>query len=130
MLDPRREGAVPLNDQPETVASHQVSVVGAAVLIALGAGFGGPIGGLAAVAGLALARRCGYRAVAAGAIVALGVAAVLTVVEARATGASSDYLFYFALDRPLAADAGVVAGILGFVAIVLAAREERDTPDG
>ena len=119
-----------MNHQLRTVASQRVSVVGAAVLIALGAGIGGPVGGLAAVAGLAVARRRGYRTVAAGAMVALGVAAVLTVVEARATGASIDYLFNFALDRPLAADAGVVAGVLGLVAIVLATREERATPDG
>ena len=103
----------------------RASVVGGVALVVVALLIGGPIGGLAAIAGLAIAAWWGYRAVAAGALLALGVAAVLTVIEAPATGEASDYLFDFALDRPLAAQAGRVAGVLALVAVAVAAMRER-----
>ena len=89
------------------------------VLVVIGVVIGGPVGGVAAVAGLLLACWRGYRAVACAALLVLLVAAVLTVVEAPTTGQAPDYLFDFALDRPLAAEVGRVAGILAFVAVAL-----------
>jgi MFS family permease len=102
------------------------ALVGGVVLVVVAAIVGGPVGALAALAGLAIAAWRGYRAVAAAALVALVIAAVLTVLEAPATGRAPDYLFDFALDRPLAADAGLCAGILLLVAVVLGARRERE----
>ncbi len=95
------------------------------VVVAIGAGVGGVVGGLAALAALGLARWRGPRAVAAGAFVMLAVACVLTVLEAPASGRAADYLFNFALDRPWASHAGLAAGVLTLVGIVLAARDER-----
>jgi hypothetical protein len=106
--------------------SSRATVVTGAVLVAVGVVVGGLVGGLAALAGVALARWQGYRSVAAAALVALVVAALLTAFEAPATGDASDYLFDFALDRPLAAEAGRIAGILVLVAVVLAAIRERE----
>jgi hypothetical protein len=103
----------------------RASIVGGVALVAVALVIGGPIGGLAAIAGLVIAAWRGYRAVAAGALLALGVAAVLTVIEAPATGEAPDYLFDFALDRPLAAQAGRVAGVLALVAVTVAAMRER-----
>ena len=100
-------------------------VVRAIALVVVGAVIGGPIGAAAALAGLGIARWRGYRAVAGAALLVLIVAAVLTVVEAPATGEAPDYLFDFALDRSLAAEAGRVAGVLALVAVVLAAVPER-----
>jgi hypothetical protein len=100
-------------------------VVGGVVLVAIGALVGGVVGGIAAIFGLAIARWRGYRAVALAALVALVVAALLTVIEAPATAETRDYVFDFALDRPLAADAGLVAGVLAVVAVALAAVRER-----
>ncbi|HEU5300670.1 MAG TPA: hypothetical protein VFW06_00375 [Acidimicrobiia bacterium] len=108
----------------------RAELLGAGLLIAVGAGLGGVVGGLAALAALGLARWRGPRAVAAGAFVMLALAAVLSVVEAPTTGRAVDYLFDFALDRPVASDAGLAAGILAFVGIVLAARAERAGPRG
>lgn len=99
--------------------------VGTIVLVALGVLIGGVAGGLAAIAGLGIARWRGYRAVAGAALLALVVAIALTVVEAPATGEAADYLFDFALDRPGAAEAGRVAGVLAVVAVALAAVRER-----
>ena len=60
-------------------------------------------------------------------------AALATVLEAPATGEAGDYLFDFALDRPLAAQLGRVAGVLFVVAVALAAaasvRQHRQMPD-
>jgi hypothetical protein len=103
----------------------RASILGGVALVAVALVIGGPIGGLAAIAGLVIAAWRGYRAVAAGALLALGVAAVLTVIEAPATGEARDYLFDFALDRPLAAQAGRVAGVLALVAVGVAAMKER-----
>jgi hypothetical protein len=103
----------------------RASIVGGVALVAVALVIGGPIGGLAAIVGLGIATWWGYRAVAAGALLALGVAAVLTIIESPATGEAADYLFDFALDRPLAAQAGRVAGVLALVAVVLAAMQER-----
>jgi MFS family permease len=100
-------------------------VMGAVSLVVVGVVVGGPIGGLAALGGLGLAGWRGYRTVGAAALVALVVAALLTVLEAPATGDAPDYLFDFALDRPLAATAGLVAGVLTLVAVALAALHER-----
>lgn len=97
----------------------------AGLLVAIGVGVGGIIGGLAALAGLGIGHWRGPRAVAASAFGMLLLAALLTVLEAPATGRASDYLFDFALDRPDASDAGLAAGVLALVAIVLAARVER-----
>lgn len=108
----------------------RVSVAAAVALVVAGFVIGGAVGGLAAIAGLAIAAWWGYRAVAAGALLALGVAAVLTLIEAPATGEAGDYLFDFALDRPLAAQAGRVAGVLALVAVVLAAVRERAPSSG
>jgi hypothetical protein len=77
------------------------------------------------VVGLAVAWWRSARAVAGLALVALVAAALLTVLEAPATGEASDYLFDFALDRPLAAELGRVAGVLVIVAVALAAARER-----
>jgi hypothetical protein len=103
----------------------RASIAGAVALVVVSILIGGPIGGVAAIAGLAIAAWWGYRAVAAGALLALGVAAVLTVIEAPTTGEAADYLFDFAIDRPLAAQAGRIAGVLAVVAVVLAAVRER-----
>jgi hypothetical protein len=100
-------------------------VVTAVVLVVIGALVGGFAGGAAAFAGLAIARWRGYRSVAGVALAVLILTAALTVLEAPATGDAADYLFDFALDRPLAAEAGRVAGVLTIVAIALAARRER-----
>lgn len=100
-------------------------VIGAVVLVVVCAAVGGVVGGAAALAGLGIARWRGYRAVAGAALLVLVVAAVLTVVEAPTTGRAPDYLFDFALDRPLAAEAGRVAGVLAIVALALAAVRER-----
>jgi hypothetical protein len=51
-------------------------------------------------------------------------------VEAPGTGDARDYLFDFALDRPLAAEAGRIAGVLALVAVVLAAARERAPTSG
>lgn len=105
-------------------------VIGAIALLAVGVVIGGAIGGVAALVALGLARWRGYRAVALAALVLLVVAAVLTVVEAPATGEARDYLFDFALDRPLAAEAGRIAGVFAVVAVVLAAVVERARSPG
>jgi len=105
------------------------TLAGGAVLVVIGAGVGGVFGGLAALAGLGLARWRGARAVAAAACVMLALAALLTIVEAPATARAADYLFDFALDRPWASHAGLAAGVLAFLAVVLAARAERE-PSG
>lgn len=105
-------------------------LVGAGLVVAVGAGIGGLVGGLAALAGLGLARWRGPRAAAAGALAMLALAALLSVLEAPASGRAVDYLFDFALDRPVASDAGLAAGVLAFVSIVLAARAERASPPG
>ena len=95
------------------------------LVVAIGTGVGGVVGGLAALAALALARWRGPRAVAGGAFAMLAAAALLTVLEAPASGRAADYLFNFALDRPWASHAGLAAGVLTLVALVLAARDER-----
>ncbi len=100
-------------------------IAGWCVLVVIGTGVGGIVGGLAAVAAIGLDRWRGPRAVAAGAFTMLALAALLTVVEAPASGRAAEYLFDFALDRPLASNAGLAAGILALIAIVLAARAER-----
>ena len=114
--------------------SRTVIVAGAIALVAAGVGVAGWVGAAAALAGLAIARWRGYRSVAAAALLALAVAALLTVIEAPATGEARDYLFDFAIDRPLAAEAGRVAGVLAMVAVLLAAVRERApssvAPDG
>ena len=102
-----------------------VPLVGALVLLVLGAGLGGFVGAGAALVGLAVARRWGSRAPVAAAIVMLALAAVLSVVEAPASGRGPDYLFDFALDRPVASDLGLAAGVLALVSLVLAAWFER-----
>lgn len=107
------------------IPTDRRTVVGWAVLVAIGVGFGGIVGGLAALAGLGLARWQGPRGVAAGSFVMLALAALLTVVEAPASGRAADYLFDFALERPWASRAGLAAGVLALVAIILAARAER-----
>jgi ABC-type uncharacterized transport system permease subunit len=96
-----------------------------AALVALGVVVGGPAGGVTALVGLAVAAWRGDRAVAGLALLALCAAAVVTVVEAPTTGDAADYLFDFALDRPLAAELGRIAGILVLVAVALAAARER-----
>ena len=96
-------------------------------LVAVGVVVGGAPGGLAAVAGLGIAWWRGHRAVAGAALLALVAAAVVTVVEAPASGDAGDYLFDFALDRPIAAELGRIAGVLVIVAIALAAARERAT---
>jgi hypothetical protein len=96
-----------------------------AALVAVGVVIGGPIGGLTVVVGLVVAWWRGYRDVAGLALFVLVAAAVATVLEAPATGEASDYLFDFALDRPLAAQLGRVAGVLFVVAVALAAVRER-----
>jgi hypothetical protein len=101
------------------------TIVGRLALVAAAVVIAGPVGAATAIAGLLIARWRGYRSVAAAAVVALVLAAVLTVVEAPATGQARDYLFDFALDRPLAAEAGRVAGVFALVAVVLAAVRER-----
>jgi hypothetical protein len=106
--------------------STRATALTGVVLVAIGIVVGGLVGGLAALAGVLLARWQGYRSVAAAALVTLVLAALLTAFEAPATGDASDYLFDFALDRPLAAEVGRVAGILVLVAVVLAAIRERE----
>ncbi|MFO7591616.1 MAG: hypothetical protein R6X23_12085 [Acidimicrobiia bacterium] len=105
-------------------------LVGAGLVVVVGAGVGGLVGGVAALAGLGLARWRGPRAPAAAAFAMLALAALLSVLEAPATGRAVDYLFDFALDRPVASDAGLAAGVLAFVSIVLLARAERARPPG
>jgi hypothetical protein len=99
--------------------------LGTAALVAVGVVIGGYAGGLAAVAGLVVASWRGYRAVAGFALLLVVAAAVATVLEAPATGEAVDYLFDFALDRPLAAQLGRAAGVLFVVAVALAAVRER-----
>lgn len=106
----------------------RMDLVGTGLVVVVGAGVGGLVGGVAALAGLGLARWRGPRAPAAAAFAMLALAALLSVFEAPATGRAVDYLFDFALDRPVASDAGLAAGILAFVSIVLAARAERAQP--
>jgi hypothetical protein len=96
-----------------------------AALVAVGVVIGGAIGGVTALVGLAVAWWRGYRDVAGLALFVLIAAAVATVLEAPATGQASDYLFDFALDRPVAAQLGRVAGVLFVVAVALAAVRER-----
>jgi MFS family permease len=110
--------------------SSTARVIGAIAIVAVGLLIGGPIGGITALVALGLARWRGYRAVALAALIVLVIAAVLTVVEAPATGDARDYLFDFALDRPLAAEAGRIAGVLALVAAVLAAARERAPASG
>jgi hypothetical protein len=93
------------------------------VLVTLGAFLGGLVGGLAAVLGLLLARWRGYRFVAACALAVLVVAALLSVVEAPAD--AHHYIFHFAEDRPLAAEAGRIAGVFVMIFLALAAWRER-----
>jgi hypothetical protein len=97
----------------------------AVVLVAVGILIGGVIGGLAAVVAVAIGLWRDYRVVAAVALGALVAAALLTAFEAPATAEPADYLFDFALDRPLAAEVGRIAGIFVLVAVVLAAIRER-----
>ncbi|MEX2255489.1 MAG: hypothetical protein WEC34_08625 [Acidimicrobiia bacterium] len=97
----------------------------AIVLVAIGIVIGGAVGGVTALVAVGIGRWRGARAVAAAALMALVVAAVLTVVEAPATGDAPDYLFDFALDRPRAATASLIAGVFALVAVVLAAVHER-----
>lgn len=104
---------------------NRQALAGAGLLVAIGVGVGGIIGGLAALAGLGIGHWRGPRAVAASAFGMLLLAALLTVLEAPTTGRASDYIFDFALDRPVASDAGLAAGVLVLVAIVLTARAER-----
>jgi MFS family permease len=99
--------------------------VTAVVLVAVGVVIGGVIGGLAAAVAVAIGLWRDYRVVAAVALVALIVAALLTAFEAPATAEPADYLFDFALDRPLAAQVGRIAGVFVLVAVVLAAIRER-----
>ena len=99
--------------------------VTAVVLVAVGVLIGGVIGGLAAAVAVAVGLWRDYRIIAAVALVALVVAALLTAFEAPATAEPADYLFDFALDRPLAAQVGRIAGVFVLVAVVLAAIRER-----
>lgn len=96
-----------------------------AALVAVGVAIGGPIGGVTAIVGIVVAWWRGARDVAGLALFVLVAAAVTTVLEAPATGEASDYLFDFALDRPLAAQLGRIAGVLFVVAVALAAARER-----
>ena len=98
----------------------------AIVLVAIGAVIGGIAGGLAAAVAVAIGLRRDYRLVALVALVALVVAALLTAFEAPATAAPTDDLFDFALDRPLAAEVGRIAGVFVLVNVVLAAIRERE----
>lgn len=95
------------------------------VLVAVGVLIGGVVGGLAAAAAVAIGLWRDHRVVAAVALIALVVAALLTAFEAPATAEPADYLFDFALDRPLAAQVGRIAGVFVLVAVVLAAIRER-----
>lgn len=104
----------------------RAQVVSGIVLVAVGIVIGGIVGGVAALAAALLAGWRGYRTVALAALVLLVITAVLTVVEAPTTGQAHDYLFDFALDRPLAAEVGRIAGIFVLVAVVLAAVRERE----
>ncbi len=99
--------------------------VTSATLVAAGVVVGGLVGAVAALVAVLVGFWRGYRTVAGVAFVVLVVAALLTAFEAPATGQAPDYLFDFALDRPLAAQAGRVAGIFVLVAVVLAAIRER-----
>ena len=96
-----------------------------AALVAFGVVIGGPVGGVTVVIGLVVAGWRGYRDVAGLALLVLVAAALVTVLEAPATGEAADYLFDFALDRPLAAQLGRAAGVLFVVAVALAAVRER-----
>ena len=95
------------------------------VLVAIGIVIGGLVGGLAAAVAVAVGVWRDHRVVFAVALVALVVAALLTAFEAPATAAPTDYLFDFALDRPLAAEVGRIAGVFVLVGVVLAAIRER-----
>jgi MFS family permease len=108
-------------ERPTTLAGW----VAVGALVAVGVVVGGPIGGVTTLVGLAVAWWRSSRAVAGLALVALVAAALLTVLEAPATGEAGDYLFDFALDRPLAAALGRIAGVLVVVAVALAATRER-----
>jgi hypothetical protein len=107
--------------RPTTVAGW----LAVAALLAVGVVVGGPIGGVTALVGLGVGWWRGPRPVAGLALLALVVAALVTVLEAPTTGEASDYLFDFALDRPLAAELGRIAGVLVIVAVALAATRER-----
>ena len=106
--------------------STRAAVVTAVVLVAVGIVIGGLVGGLAALGAVGVGQWRGYRAVAGVALVALVAAALLTAFEAPATAQPTDYLFDFALDRPLAAEVGRIAGIFVIVAVALAAVRERE----
>jgi hypothetical protein len=105
--------------------STRAKWVTAVVLVAVGVLIGGVIGGLAAAVAVAIGLWRDSRVVAAVALVALVVAGLLTAFEAPATAEPADYLFDFALDRPLAAQVGRIAGVFVLVAVVLAAICER-----
>jgi hypothetical protein len=106
--------------------SSRAAVVTAVVLVAVGVVIGGLAGGLAALGAVGIGQWRGYRAVAGAALVALVAAALLAAFEAPATAQPTDYLFDFALDRPLAAEVGRIAGIFVIVAVALAAVGERE----
>lgn len=104
----------------------RTQVVSGIALVAVGIVIGGGVGGVAALAAVLLAAWRGHRGVALVALVLLVLTAVLTVVEAPTTGQAPDYLFDFARDRPLAAEAGRIAGVFVLVSVVLAAIGERE----
>lgn len=92
-------------------------------LVAVGALVGGPIGAVAAAVAVAATFRRPTGLVAGGAAVALVVAALATVLEVPV---DSDALrSSYALDRPVAAGAGMVAALFALVSVVTLALRER-----
>jgi hypothetical protein len=108
------------------VNRHVVAqVAGIVVVLALAWWFADFVGLAVAVAGLVLVRLVGPRWVAVGAAGALAVAAVATLLE------SSKLNFAFSAQRPVAAEAGRIAGVLLLVALSgFIARERRGAVRG
>jgi hypothetical protein len=96
--------------------------VGVAAVLATGWAFGGTVGLVTTAIALPIAVVVGPRLVAAGAFASLLVAALATIFEVWPT---SDFYADFAQRRPIAAEAGRVAGLLLFVSLVISAYRER-----
>jgi len=107
-----------VNPERRTTA---VKVFGVLAVVGIAWLFAGLTGVLASAVELVIYRFAGPRWAAAAALAALIVAALATVLEAPTASAALS----FAVQRPVASEAGRIAGVLAFVAVVTAAVRER-----
>lgn len=103
-------------------SSAVARLLGCGVLAGIGWVFGGPVGLAAIAVTVPLAVFVGPRWVAVLALGSLAVAASTTVVEVWPIDLLYDD---FARRRPVASEAGRVAGILLFVSLIISAYRER-----